>query len=148
MSFNNVIPADILSSIARDIGVMIQVELPLDTPIWVFVDPEDLTSTKVSLNHYNPSGAPFGSLSHIDHPSFSKTRDFLEENNYIKTERSYSNGDRVLKPFYFNNVLMVEGDQFLCACAMKTHYSSLYNNGKILEEVKNYREYPDNPWEP
>ena len=132
------VPTSMLLEFGKDIGVMIQQELPLDLPIWVFVKPEYLTDIPVELVSYDSSGKKYGSLSHQDHPSFTNTRNFLENEGFIKTERNWSNGDRVLKPFYFNNVLMQEGDQFSCAIAMRHGFSDKYNNGEILEGVRNY----------
>lgn len=54
-----------------------------------------------------------------DHDEFTKLRDKLEELGYIKTQRNYSNGDRVLKPFYLNGWLFEENHRFPCAAALK-----------------------------
>lgn len=59
------------------------------------------------------------SLSSEDHPEFAKLRNQLEELGFIKTERSWSNGDRVLKSFYLNDVKFSKGHKFCCAAAMK-----------------------------
>lgn len=64
-----------------------------------------------------------------DHPEFTKLRDRLEQDGFIKTERSWWNGDRVLKPFVFNGAKFKVGEQFCCAAAMKGH----------LQFVKNYK---------
>ncbi len=132
------VPANLILEVGKSMGVMSQEELPLDLPIWVFVKPEYLTCVSVELKHYDSSGRSYGALSHIDHPSFTETREFLESKGFIQIERTWWNGDRVLKPFYFNNVLMLEGAQFSCASAMKYSYSEKYNDGKILEGVRNY----------
>lgn len=56
-----------------------------------------------------------------DHPKFAELRDQLEQQGYIRCERSWSNGDRVLKSFILNNVPFEPGEQFCCAAAMKYH---------------------------
>jgi hypothetical protein len=56
-----------------------------------------------------------------DHPEFARLRDQLEQQGYIRCERNWSNGDRVLKPFSLNGVAFESGEQFCCAVAMKWH---------------------------
>lgn len=59
------------------------------------------------------------STSHEDHPEFAKLRDQLEELGYIKTERGWWNGDRVLKSFKLNEWTFKKGHKFCSAAAMK-----------------------------
>ena len=59
--------------------------------------------------------------SSIDHPEFTKLREQLGEQGYIKIERGWWNGDRVLKPFKLNGRKFKEGDQFSCGAAMGNH---------------------------
>ena len=59
------------------------------------------------------------SISHTDHDEFTKLRNLLEDSKYIITERGWWNGDRVIRPFYLNDVKFSKGDKFCCACAMK-----------------------------
>jgi hypothetical protein len=59
----------------------------------------------------------------IDHPKFSQLRDKLEQDGYIKTERAWWNGDRVLKKFIFNGMTFKVGDSFPCASAMSVKLS-------------------------
>ena len=54
-----------------------------------------------------------------DHDEFTKLRNQLEEEGYIKTERGWWNGDRVLKPFMLNEWKFRKGQQFSCGAAMK-----------------------------
>lgn len=54
-----------------------------------------------------------------DHPEFTKLREQLGAEGYIKIERGWSNGDRVLKPFVLNTKQFKVGDQFSSAGAMK-----------------------------
>ena len=54
-----------------------------------------------------------------DHDEFTKLRNQLEELGYIKTERSWWNGDRVLKPFKLNEWTLRKGQTFMSASALK-----------------------------
>lgn len=123
------IPISLLMDIARLDGVMYQQELDLQTPIWVFVNPDFLTSVQNGVS-YDKGFGSCGMMGTEDHPKFRDTRNFLEREGYIKTERSWSNGDTVVKPFFFNNVLLVEGDKFSCAPAMRYGFSDNYNDGQ------------------
>ena len=60
------------------------------------------------------------SISSKDHNEFTKLRDQLEAEGYIKTERGWWNGDRVLKPFYLNGWRFKKNHRFPCASALKT----------------------------
>lgn len=57
-------------------------------------------------------------ISHIDHPKFTELRDKLEREGYIKTQRSWWNGDSVLKKFILNGMPFKVGDKFPCASAL------------------------------
>jgi hypothetical protein len=61
------------------------------------------------------------SIGSKDHPEFAKLRDQLEQQGYIVTERSWWNGDRVLKKFTLNGVKFRKHAQFPCAAAMRGH---------------------------
>jgi hypothetical protein len=63
------------------------------------------------------------SYGHLDHPEFTSLRDKLEELGYIKTERTYWNGDYVLKPFKLNDMPFKKDDKFPCASAMQVKLS-------------------------
>ncbi len=58
------------------------------------------------------------SVSNKDHDEFTKLRNQLEELGYIKTERGWWNGDRVLKSFKLNEWTFKKGHKFFCASAM------------------------------
>ena len=58
------------------------------------------------------------SISNKDHDEFTKLRDQLEELGYIETQRSWWNGDRVLKGFKLNEWTFKKGEKFCCAGAM------------------------------
>jgi len=59
------------------------------------------------------------SISHKDHDEFTKLREQLEREGYIKCERGWWNGDRVLKSFKLNEWTFRKGHKFVCAAAMK-----------------------------
>ena len=54
-----------------------------------------------------------------DHDEFTNLRNQLEESGYIKTERGWWNGDRVLKSFKLNEWTFRKGHKFPCAAAMR-----------------------------
>lgn len=56
-----------------------------------------------------------------DHPEFARLRNELEQLGYITTERSWSNGDRVIKAFKLNGRILSRGEKFSCAAAMGCH---------------------------
>ena len=56
-----------------------------------------------------------------DHPEFASLRNTLEEQGYIRCERSWCNGDRVLKTFKLNGVLFRQREQFPSGAAMRHH---------------------------
>jgi hypothetical protein len=63
------------------------------------------------------------SISSKDHDEFTKLRNQLEAEGYIKTQRSWWNGDRVLKPFYLNGWKFKKNHKFPCASALKSSIS-------------------------
>jgi hypothetical protein len=64
-----------------------------------------------------------------EHPEFLKLRDILEEQGYIKTERSWSNGDRVLKDFTLNGFKFIKNSTFFCAAALKSRINYCRKQG-------------------
>lgn len=58
-----------------------------------------------------------------DHPEFAKLRKQLGELGYIHIENGWVNGDRVLKPFKLNGLILEEGDKFSCAAAFGTRWT-------------------------
>ena len=60
------------------------------------------------------------SISSKDHDEFTKLRNQLEELGYIKTQRSWWNGDRVLKGFKLNEWTFLKGEKFCCAAALRS----------------------------
>ena len=64
---------------------------------------------------------PAVSIGTMDHPEFACLREQLEQHGYIQVQRSWWNGDRVLKTFFLNGVRFDPDDQFCCGAAMKLH---------------------------
>jgi len=95
-----------------------QLEL-FEGTMMVTIDEEFLCDIKVCWGH-GKNGITT-SMKHIDHPSFTEVRNFLGDGGYVSIKRGHVNGDSVTKPFYLNNKLFNEGDQFVCAVAMKWH---------------------------
>lgn len=56
-----------------------------------------------------------------DHPEFAKLREQLGADGYISIQRSWWNGDSVLKPFTLNRRKFKVGAQFSSGSAMGTH---------------------------
>lgn len=56
-----------------------------------------------------------------DHPEFAKLREELGRLGYIDIERSWLNGDRVIKAFKLNGKILSRGEKFCCAAAMGGH---------------------------
>jgi hypothetical protein len=62
-------------------------------------------------------------ISNKDHDEFTKLRNHLEELGFIKTQRSWWNGDEVLKTFKLNEWTFRKGHKFPSAAAMHTSIS-------------------------
>jgi len=144
------VSASLIMDLARKEGVMTQIEMEFtDVPdMWVFVRPEFLTSVAYGGSYRvirNGKAVKSGSTGFKDHPFFAGVRDNLELEGYIKCERNYSNGDRVLRPFYFNNILLEEGDPFSSAVGMKYRFGDEenHNYGEIKEGLLNYKKVDD-----
>ena len=68
------------------------------------------------------------SISNKDHDEFTKLRNQLEELGYIKTQRGWWNGDRVIKGFKLNGFPLKKGEKFLSAGAMRLAMSWVKKN--------------------
>lgn len=68
-------------------------------------------------------------ISNDDGPEFKALRNQLEELGYIMCQRTWWNGDYVLKPFKLNGVKFKVQEQFASGAAMKHH----------LEFSRNYK---------
>lgn len=76
------------------------------------------TNRRVRLQMSDGTTMEGNAIGSIDHPKFTELRDKLEKLGFIKTERSFWNGDRVLKSFKLNGMPFKPGERFFCACAM------------------------------
>ena len=65
------------------------------------------------------------SIALIDHEAFTKLRLKLERRGYVKIQRSWCNGDKVLKQFCLNSYHFKIGEQFPCAAALGIKLSCL-----------------------
>ena len=115
MSWNNVIPADLLLDLINNTPVQLDL---FETVTEFEINEEYLTSVPVSWKMIDSHGKNYGTSSVVDHPSFSALRDVLERRGFIKTERNWHNGDRVISDFKLNGELFKEGEQFSCAAAL------------------------------
>ena len=104
-------------------------QLELDLPPVAYIDPEYCTDVPVDIFLDG-----VGSLSFVDHPSFAALRKALHAKGYISVDLNCSNGDRVLKPFYLNQVLFQPGDRFVSAAAMRYQLRT----GKYLTHQQRY----------
>jgi hypothetical protein len=67
----------------------------------------------------------WSTLGSDDGPEFKALRNQLEELGYIECQRSWWNGDRVLKPFRLNGLQFKKGEQFSSGAALKFHLESM-----------------------
>ena len=111
------ISGEILLDLAKRGGYMEQLDL-LDPTPFIEIDLKYLTSVTID---YRWQGDGMGVTHSLDHPTFTEIRELLGKKGYIKIVLNFSNGDRVLKPFYINRKLFEEGDKFCCAGAL--HYT-------------------------
>ena len=88
----------------------------LETPT-LDVPPEARALFKI-FDHFQNSRLEGDAYSIIDHPEFTKMRNRLEKQGYIRIERGWINGDRVVKPFSLNGFKFKKHDKFLCASAL------------------------------
>ena len=65
-----------------------------------------------------------------DHPDFKALRNTLEDQGYIECQRSWWNGDRVLKPFKLNGAPFYKGEKFHCGAAIKYTVEQKQKNKK------------------
>ena len=70
------------------------------------------------------------SISSKDHDEFTKLREQLEREGFIKIERSWWNGDRVLKSFKLNEFTLRKGHKFLSAGAMRNSIACARKNNR------------------
>ena len=109
MSWNNVIPAEIL------LGPVKLEPKEIENPEVTI--PDELVTdclVKYKIDDYGIAGFR-------DHPAFAELKKVLISRGYVE-EPEYPcwNGDRVVKRFVFNGFQLEVGDKFYCAGAWKT----------------------------
>lgn len=92
-------------------------QLEFDFPQMFYIDISSVTGLRTGLC-YSVGKNMYGSVGTVDHPHFTELRNHLESKKLIKTQRNWSNGDSVLKPFYLNEIYFEHNDQFASASAM------------------------------
>ena len=120
--FSNIIPAEILEAMAKEMRPFEQIPLIETTPEYT-IDEEFLTSIVVAYKYVNESGSQMGTHSSVDHPAFAALREHLGAKGYIEIQRGWSNGDTVLKRFTLNTFEFEPGEQFSSAGAMGNSFS-------------------------
>lgn len=126
------IDIDLILDLARKEGMYEQLPL-FETPPEFEIEEKHLTGVFSGWScPVNERGNRSGVVSTIDHPAFTSLRNVLDGKGYIECQRAWINGDRVLKEFYVNGHLFVEGDQFSCAAAMKYTLTKGNNKGKVI----------------
>jgi len=94
------------------------------------IDPEYLTSITIVTDHIKSlpedeqliqklKGHSYTSVRSIDHPEFSKLREQLGTDGFIKIERGWWNGDVVKKPFSINGAKFKKNEAFHSGSAIK-----------------------------
>lgn len=134
MSWNNVIPNRVIHDILNNIRKEPK-QLHFDEDVFppcFYIDEEYLVSCNEAFTWIKPTGGnQSGTISKsVDHPAFTALREHLYSNRYINKVTSYVNGDRVLKPFYLNDVYFDKGDKFVCASAMSGELNFRRKYGK------------------
>lgn len=79
---------------------------------------KDESSEDFLIRKLSTDNVAFSTTGSEDHPEFTKLREQLNKDGYIKIERGWWNGDSVLKPFQLNDVSFKVGRTFPCASAM------------------------------
>ena len=144
--FNNVISASLLMDIAYAEGYRKQ-ETMFEQyenvfPPCIYISRDKLSSVTMGYN-WNASGF----ISSKDHPAFEELRNRLDSDGYIKAQHQWSNGDRVVKPFYLNNMYFEEGAQFSCAPALGVTYDIAYRKNTLSPAYGGVSDRPFRPEE-
>jgi len=106
------IPARILLDVARENGYMYQMSLPLTPP--EFVLPEEYF-TEISIGYswiQEHTGDETSFSKTVNHPGFEHLRNHLDKTGYLSVQRSWINGDTVLRRFRLNGHWFEPSDQF------------------------------------
>lgn len=110
MSWNNIVPAELLSK-------GITTTTPLENPA-VTIPLDLLVGCSIK---YEIEGL-YSIVGTDDHPAFAELRKRLASLHLIEIpDYACWNGDRVLKRFRFNGIQLEPGDTFYCAAAWQYH---------------------------
>jgi len=123
------IPASLLMDIAYAEGYREQLNFLDEFPPCAYISRDKLSGVNMGFS-WNGSGY----ISSKDHPAFTELRERLSKEGYIDIQRMWSNGDRVTKPFYLNNMYFDIGDQFSCAPALGVNYDIAYRKNQSSPE--------------
>lgn len=123
MAFNDVIPNFIINEMLEEIRKEPK-QLHFDEDVFFpcfYIDIKNVVSCNESFQFIRATGGhKSGTIAKaVDHPAFTALREHLGREGFIKIERGWLNGDRVLKAFYLNDVFFDVGKKFVCADAMK-----------------------------
>lgn len=123
MAFNDVIPNFIINEILDQIRKEPK-QIHFDEDVFFpcfYIDIKNVVSCNEAFQYIKASGGgKSGTISKdVDHPAFAALREHLGREGFIEIERGWRNGDRVIKPFYLNDVFFDKGKKFVCASAMK-----------------------------
>jgi len=123
MAFNDVIPNFIINEILEEIRKEPK-QLHFDEDVFFpcfYIDIKNVVSCNEAFQYVKASGGgKSGTISKaVDHPAFAALREHLGREGFIEIERGWWNGDRVIKPFYLNDVFFDTGKKFVSADAMK-----------------------------
>lgn len=126
MTFNDVIPTSVINKMLDDIRKEPK-QLHFYEDVFYtcfYIKEEYLTSCNEAFTYIKATGGgSYGTIAKaVDHPAFAALRKHLSNNGYIQIpDYPCLNGDRVIKPFYLNDVFFREGEKFFCSSAMSGH---------------------------
>lgn len=134
---HGVISASLLKEVLYREGYREQLTFFDEFPPCIYIDRDKLTDVSMGYAWNN-----YGFISHKDHPAFTNLREHLGEEGYIEIQRGWSNGDRVLKPFYLNNMYFDIGEQFSCAVALGIVYDIAKEKSQSIPEYGGVSDKP------
>lgn len=147
MSWNNVIPVDMLLDAIGRISSAVQLHFDEELFIPTFEIPEEyIPSLNVRYTKISSTGHKSGIIaSQAEHPAFEKLRQVLSNGGFIEIPPYPCwNGDRVRKAFYLNQVLFNPGETFFCGTAMsgyiKRKKQEKSNNLSYIKNSTSYHE--------
>lgn len=88
------------------------------------INPDYLCSITVKYGFTTDAGVECSTTASVDHPAFAELREHLGARGLIHINRGWVNGDRVLKPFFFNDRLFEVDEKFPCASALGIQFKT------------------------